>query len=268
MTHFPKAKKVPAILLICAAALAACGSAAVPTATPTATDVPPTSTPEPTETPTPTATSEPTETPTPTQTPTPSDTPTPSETPTPTETPTLTPTPTLPPAEVTANAGLNCRYGPDVAYLYAWGLSEGDSATLDGRNYAATWLWVQPHDANFHCWITADGATPNVELSTVPVVYPPLQTNPAVSPPGGVSASRSGSTVTVSWSPAAPAVDLGYLIEARICTSGGFLLDVAYTTTSTSYSLTDSTSCSGDSYGTLRVQNKLGYSSAVNISWP
>jgi hypothetical protein len=162
---------------------------------------------------------------------------------------------------------LNCRYGPDSAYLYAWGVDEGRTATLDGRNYASTWLWVQPWDALFHCWVTASGATANIDLSTVPVVYPPLITNPSIAPPKGVGASRSGSSVNISWSAAPPAVELAYLIEARIC-SGGFPVDVAFTTTSTSYTLNDATSCSADSYGQVRVQNKLGYSNAVRIPWP
>jgi hypothetical protein len=162
---------------------------------------------------------------------------------------------------------LNCRYGPNANYLYAWGVSEGDYAQLDGRNYEATWLWVKPHDLDWHCWVTASGATASVDLSEIPVVYPPLQTNPSVAPPSGVGASRSGSSVTISWAPAQPAVDLAYLIEARICTNG-FLMDVVYVTTSTSYTLSDATNCSGKSYGTLRVQNKLGYSNAVSVGWP
>jgi len=245
--------------------IAGCSSAAPPTETPTAADVPPTVTPTETATATHTPTS--TLTPSATVTLTPSITPTPTFTPTLTETATPTDTPTPAPPEITADANLNCRYGPDPAYLYAWGLDEGRTATLDGRNYASTWLWVQPWDALFHCWVTASGATANVDLSTVPVVYPPLLTNSSIAPPKGVGASRSGSSVTISWSPAPAAVELGYLIEARIC-SGGYPIDVANTTTSTSYTLTDQTSCSADSYGQVRVQNKLGYSTAVSIPWP
>ena len=194
-------------------------------------------------------------------------TPTPSDTPTPTETPSPTATATLPPAEITADGNLNCRYGPDQAYLYAWGVDEGKTASLDGRNYNSAWLWVQPWDAVFHCWVIASAATANVELSTVPVVYPPLQTNSSTAPAKGVSANRSGSNVTISWSAAPPSVELGYLIEARICSSG-FPFDVAFTTTSTSYVVNDETSCGPDSYGQVRVQNKLGYSTAVSIPWP
>ncbi len=245
--------------------IAGCSSAVPPTETPAATDVPATL--PATETATPTHTPTSTLTPSPTITNTATVTPTPSFTPTATNTDTPTDTPTPPSPEITADASLNCRYGPDSAYLYAWGVDEGKTATLDGRNYASTWFWVQPWDAVFHCWVTASGATSNVDLSTVPVVYPPLQTNPSIAPPKGVGANRSGSSVNISWSAAPPAVELAYLVEARICSSG-FPVDVFYTTISTSITLTDQTSCSADSYGQVRVQNKLGYSTAVSIPWP
>ncbi len=245
--------------------VAGCSSAAPSTEIPTATKVPPTRTPTDTATATHTSTSTVTSSPktnnTPTITPTASFTPTATET----ELPTTTPTP--PPPEITADVNLNCRYGPDSAYLYAWGVDEARTAALDGRNYASTWLWVQPWDAVFHCWVTASGATANVDLSAVPVVYPPLLTNSSIAPPKGVSANRSGSSVNISWSAAPPSVELAYLVEARIC-SGGFPVDVFFTTMNTSLTLTDQTSCSADSYGQVRVQNKLGYSTAVSIPWP
>jgi len=245
--------------------VAGCNSAAPATETPTATKVPPTETPAKVATPTYTPTSTPT--PSPTLTSTATITPTASFTPTATVTDLPTHSPTPPPPEIMADVNLNCRYGPDQAYLYAWGVDEGKTATLDGRNYASTWFWVQPWDAVFHCWVTSSGATENVDLSTVPVVYPPLQTNPSVAPAKGVGANRSGSSVNISWSASPPAVELAYLVEARIC-SGGFPVDVFYTTTSTSLTLTDQTSCGADSYGQVRVQNKLGYSTAVSIPWP
>jgi len=251
--------------MLLALLVAGCSSAAPLTETSTATKPPPTD--RPTETATPTHTPTSTMTPSPTITNTATITPTVTFTPTATATEPPTNTPTPPPPEIMADVNLNCRYGPDTAYLYAWGVDEGKTATLDGRNYASTWLWVQPWDALFHCWVTASGATSNIDLSMVPVVYPPVITNPSIAPPKGVGANRSGSSVNISWSAAPPAVDLAYLIEARIC-SGGFPVDVAFTTTSTSYSLTDATSCSSDSYGQVRVQNKLGYSTPVSIPWP
>ena len=262
MTRASKSLILGALLVLFAAG---CSSAEPPTETPTATEPPPTVLP--TETATPTSTPTSTLTPSPTITNTATITPTASFTPTATETELPTHTPTPPPPEILADVNLNCRYGPDTAYLYAWGLEEGKIATLDGRNYASTWLWVQPWDALFHCWVTASGATSNIDLSMVPVVYPPVITNPSIAPPKGVGANRSGSSVTISWSAAPPAVELAHLIEARIC-SGGFPVDVFYTTTSTSLTLTDETSCSADSYGQVRVQNKLGYSTTVSIPWP
>jgi hypothetical protein len=95
-----------------------------------------------------------------------------------------------------------------------------------------------------------------------------LFTNDSVSPPSGVHAQRNGNKVTVSWNAAPPAVDLGYLIETRLCTTDGYLWDFVFSTQATSYNLTDSTSCAGDSYGQVRVFNKLGYSTAVKIPWP
>ncbi|TET84395.1 MAG: hypothetical protein E3J37_03790, partial [Anaerolineales bacterium] len=124
---------------------------------------------------------------------------------------------------------MNCRYGPNKAYMYAWGLSEGDTALLYGRNYAGTWLWVQPHDTDWKCWVAASTVTASVEIDSLQVAYFQLYVNPSVPAPTGVGASRSNDNVTISWSAAPPAVGLGYLIEARVCT-GTYLIDVVYST--------------------------------------
>jgi hypothetical protein len=231
----------------------------------TPTQPPPTvtSTPRPTDTATPTSTS----TYTPTETPTPSLSPTASHTPTPEASPTPTDTPTPEPLTITADGSVNCRYGPSQAYLYAWGLTEGDSAIVKGKDANSTWLWVQPHDTTWNCWVSTSAVTLNGDLASVKVVYPQLLTNPEVGPPSGVNATRDGDKVTVTWNAAPPAVDLGYLIEARICL-GQYLWDVYYSTTNTSYTIKDPQTCPGESYGQLRVFNKLGYSTAVKIPWP
>ena len=262
-----KLKKVILSLILILLILNGCSSATPAQPTPTFTPKPPTATS--TNTPTATSTFAPTPTITPSRTPTstPSQTPTPFDTPTPTETETPTITPTDEPATVTAIMDANCRLGPGTVYLWSYGFVEGDVASFDGRNYDGSWYYIQPRGLAWHCWVGSTTASSNVDPMTVLVVYPALPTSPSVSRPTGVSASRNGSKVTIHWNPAAPAVDLAYLIEARIC-SGGFLWDVANVTTNTSYTLTDETSCSGDSYGQVRVQNKLGYSTPVSISWP
>jgi hypothetical protein len=138
---------------------------------------------------------------------------------------------------------------------------------VKGKDANATWLWVQPHDTTWNCWVSASAVPLDGDIATVRVVYPQLPTNPAVGPPSGVQATRNGDNVTVTWNAGPPAVDLGYLIEARICL-GQYLSDVYYSTTSTSYTIKDPQTCSGESYGQLRVFNKLGYSTAVRIPWP
>lgn len=247
------------------AMLAGC-SAGLPTATATKE---PTATPTPS--PTPTSTASITNTPTLTPTSTATDTPSPSPTVTHTATPAATPTPSLSPTPepitATADGTVNCRYGPSQAYLYAWGLHEGDIALVKGKNANGTWLWVEPPDTTWTCWVSASAMSLDGDLGSVKIVYPSVITHPDVPGPSGVSATRSGDSVTISWDAAPPSEGLGYLIEARICL-GAYLWDVAYQTQNTSYTIKDPQSCAGDSYGQLRVFNKLGYSESVKIPWP
>ncbi len=189
------------------------------------------------------------------------------ETPTPEVSPTPSATATPEAAIATALGSINCRYGPDKQYLYAWGLSEGDTAEIKGKNATGAWLWVTPHDTIWSCWITASAVELSVEIDSIAVVYPILLTHPEVAPPSGVNAQRNGDKVIVSWNPAPPSVDLGYLIEARICL-GAYVWDMVFSTTNTTYTITDPKTCSTSSYGTLRVFNKLGYSTTVKIPWP
>ena len=255
------------LLLVLVFSLAYCAQAPPqPSPTPippTATEKPPTAT----DTAEPSATASPTLEPSATLTPSPSPSPTITETSTPEDTPTTSPSPTTEAALATALGSINCRYGPDAQYLYAWGLSEGDTAEVRGKNAGGTWLWVVPHDTDWTCWITASAVSLNVDIASIDVVYPTLLTNPQVAPPSGVHAVRNGDKVTISWNPAAPAIDLGYLIEARICL-GTYPWDMVFSTTNTSYTISDPTTCSTDSFGTLRVFNKLGYSTPVTIPWP
>jgi len=155
---------------------------------------------------------------------------------------------------IIANGSVNCRYGPDAAYLYAWGLSQGDIAEVKGKNYAGTWLWIVPHDTVWTCWVAASVVTLNVELESIPAIFPVLLTNNQVPAPSGVHAVRAGNNVTLSWNPAPPSVDLGYLIEARICL-GAYQWDVVYSTLNPSYVINDPQTCGAASYGQVRVFN-------------
>jgi hypothetical protein len=253
------------IIIIFAINLTACAQTQ---AQPTPTGLPPTATsPPPTDTEEPSPTASATVEPSATHTASPSPSPTITETPTPADSPTPSPTFTPEAAIATATGSINCRYGPDKQYLYAWGLSTGDTAEVKGKNATGEWLWVTPHDTVWNCWITASAVELNVDIENIKVIYPTLLTHPQVGAPTGVHAVRNGDKVTISWNPAPPAIDLGYLIEARICL-GAYLWDMVFSTTNTSYTINDPKTCASGSYGTLRVFNKLGYSTAVTIPWP
>jgi hypothetical protein len=183
------------------------------------------------------------------------------------DTPTQTGTSTQQNAIAVSKANSSCQYGPNSAYLFMYGLTAGASAAIHGRDAAGDWLWVQPTGTKLFCWVYASLVKVSVDIKSIPVENPPLPTNPSVRPPSGVHATRSGSSVMVSWNAAAPAVQLAYLIEASVC-SNGLVLGVVTTTTDTSVTLTDGTTCKYASSGQLRVQNNLGYSTAVKISWP
>lgn len=268
--------------------LAACGAQQTAAPTPTVTAAPPTLTftPAPTDTPAPTATRtasptpeatatpEATDTPTITNTPTISPTPTMSATPTRTPTPTATDTPTATPTRdypnVTVNQQANCRYGPGTAYLYRWGLYDGDTAEVHGRNWNGTWYWIKPFNLDSHCWASeivfdVDEGDPK----SVPYVERRLPKTTFAGPPGNVQAVRNGNEVTISWDvvPLSDDKRRGYLIEANICQNGAYF-PIVIQTDNTSYTFTDETGCATASNGLLYTAEKHGYSDPVNIPWP
>lgn len=221
------------------------------TATPTATD-----TPTPTSTLTPTAT----------LTPTPTETPTPEATATPTE----TPTPEAPMGTAKLNAF--CRWGPGEAYRSSGILfKEGTVAVIEGKRETGDgkWYLIRMPDAKWSCWSHSSTMDVSGDAGAIRLVRVYVPENSSVPAVGGVSASRNGSKVTISWSPAPSAPELEYLFEGIICTSAGYALEVAYSTTSTSMTVTDTKQCSSiGSFGTIRAANKLGYASAVKVPWP
>ena len=222
-----------------------------------------------TATPTATHTPMPTETPTPTPTSTPA--PTLSPTPEVTSTPTETPTPEAPTAKALMNAF--CRWGPGESYRDSGKLFKKDTdAAIEGKRVTGggTWYLIRMMDAKWSCWVHSTTFEIIGDASAIRLKPVYVPENSSVPSPSGISASRSGDKVTISWSTAPSAPELEYLFEGVVCTSGGYLLEVAYNTTKTSMTLTDAQTCNGAiaSFGTLRMANKLGYSKAVKIPWP
>lgn len=227
----------------------------------------PTNTLAPTTTPTPSLTATPT--PIPTATSTVTRTPTQTLTPTITSTPTITPTPTFTFPTVTVLMQANCRYGPGKAYLYAWGMYTGDTGTVWGRNDSGTWLWIQPDKIVYQCWIAASVVEIHGDIFTLRVAPVRLPQSTLYGPPQGVTASRAGDSVTVSWQPVNMTEDdnRGYMIEANLCQNGN-LIWMAVATMDTTYTFTDETTCSEASNGLLYTVEKHGYTDPVPIPWP
>jgi len=163
----------------------------------------------------------------------------------------------------------NCRYGPGTAYLYSHGLYEGDHAEVNGRNYSASWLWIQPEDLDRHCWVAASVVEVEGDLRTVAVVQSRLPFSSFYGPPGNVQADRDGDVVIVTWEAVWMTEDdyRGYLIEATICQNGG-LVTFAVHTEKPRYDFMDDLSCSGESGGKLYTVDKHGYSDPLEIPWP
>ena len=264
MKHIPTFARLTILLslLLSACASSVNPSTMIPTESPTAI-----SSNTPTITPSQTATY--TATPTPTSTRTKTLTPTRTLTPTQTLTPSITPTPTYSFPTVTVLMQANCRYGPGKAYLYAWGMYTGDTGTVWGRNDSGTWLWIQPDQIKYQCWIAASVVEIHGDVMALRVAPVRLPQSVLYGPPQGVSAVREGNSVTVSWQRVNMTEDddRGYMIEANVC-QHGYLVWVAVATMETSYTFTDETTCAEKSNGLLYTVEKHGYTNPVPIPWP
>ena len=163
----------------------------------------------------------------------------------------------------------NCRYGPGKAYLYAWGMYPGDTGTVWGRNYSGTWLWIQPNNINYQCWIAASVVEIHGDIFTLRVASVRLPHSTLYSSPEGVTAVRNGDSVTVSWQAVNMTEDdnRGYMIEANVCQNGN-LIWMAVATMDVFYTFTDEQSCTQDSNGLLYTVEKHGYTDPVPIPWP
>ena len=163
----------------------------------------------------------------------------------------------------------NCRYGPAKAYLYAWGMYEGDTATVWGRNEAGTWLWIQPDKIKYQCWLAASVVEVTGDIFSVYVAPVRLPHSVLYGPPTHIIAVRDGNTVTVTWHPVGMTEDdnRGYMIEANLCQNGNMFWTAA-ATMDTTLTFTDEPGCADPSNALLYTVEKHGYSDPVAIPWP
>ena len=163
----------------------------------------------------------------------------------------------------------NCRYGPGTAYLYAHGMYPGDRGEVWGRNSTGTWLWIQPDNIHYQCWISTAVVEVVGDIFSVYVAPVRLPHCDMYGPPQNVAATRNGDEVTVTWSRVPMTVDddRGYLLEVRVCLQGELVWQAVHTD-DTFFTFTDEAECDGTSSGLLYTVDKHGYSDAVEIPWP
>jgi hypothetical protein len=171
---------------------------------------------------------------------------------------------------VTVNVGsAHCRYGPDVAYLHAGDLYEGDHGLLWNRNYSATWFWVRFDKLHYACWVSASVVDVDDDPYRVVTYMNPLPQSTLYGPVKKVSAVRDRNQVVITWDKIWMTVDddRGYFLQVQVCTQAG-LIDAFGHTDGNTYTFKDLTSCDRASSGKLFAVEKHGYTDPIVIPWP
>jgi hypothetical protein len=198
------------------------------------------------------------------------DTPTPDYSPTPSFTPSMTPTYVVPRGRVNTRA--QCRYGPGAAYLYKYGLFEGNTMEIIGRNELGTWAYIQAIGGNNPCWINASLLdVTRGDFMSLPVTYNRLPKSDLYNPPAKTSASRVGNDVTIEWSSVwmTEDDDRGYLIEAWLCQDGQTVFTpIGVKSNILSIKVTDEPGCFEPSGARVYTAEKHGYTQWRKVPWP
>lgn len=225
---------------------------------------------------------------TPSQTHTPSDTPTLTQTPTATETPppapTDTPTPTLTPtyvsslrAKVIVDGRLSCRFGPGAPYLFKFSFAGTTNIEVVGRMEHSNWVLVRAIGGTNRCWV--NGGPDYLQFNGDPLSLPPVDAHVVLAWSyiyirglSGVSAVRSGDTVTVSWhgiqlNAGDDSEQTPYVVEAWVCQGGEYVF-TAVGSWGHSAAIVDEGGCGRPSYARVAAAEKHGYTPFVDVPWP
>ncbi len=199
---------------------------------------------------------------------------------TPTASLTLTPSATATPVILRGTVNvekLSCRYGPGPMYLYLYGLVQGAVQEVIGRTDTGAWVLTRAKGSRTVCWVNAKYLTFNGDVMMLDVVYPDgytLPVSPYYSPPYNVRATRSGSTVTITWNaePLRPGDEEHpnsplFVVETWVCRDGQVVFTpiAAYQTIVT---VTDEPGCAQPSHGRVFLAEKHGYAGPTEIPWP
>ena len=176
-----------------------------------------------------------------------------------------------------------CLEGPNSEYQWNLTVSEGDKGIVVGRAPIGNWLWVRFNNLPRECWVGPSVVQVEGDLSRVTRVtferinsLLPRSSIAVYQPPTGLTATRDGDQVTVSWDPIwmTEDDDRGYTLDVLVCQNGNLIWylvgrTLLPTQTYTSYTFTDQAGCAGESGGVLYAVEKHGYIfPALTIPWP
>jgi len=166
----------------------------------------------------------------------------------------------------------NCRYGPGAPYLYKYALIEGSNLEVMGRNDLGTWILVRAIGGTNPCWVKATLMDVKGDVMSVAPTYIPLPASPYYAPLSGVTASREGQEVTISWNPASlragdETASPPYLVEAWVCENEQLVFTPVGSYAAT-VRLIDKEGCTEASHGRVYLVEKHGYTKSVEVPWP
>ena len=172
-------------------------------------------------------------------------------------------------------AQAHCRYGPNIAYLHAADLYEGDIGTARSRWYLSKWLLVKFDKLDYFCWVAPSVVNVNGDIETI-IKLTELDLTRIGSnqygPPKNVIATRNGSKVTITWDQInmTEDKDRGYFLDMFVCQDGYYLWwPISFPDQhTTSYTVKDEAGCPAPSQGVIYTVEKHGYSQPKNIIWP
>ncbi len=173
-----------------------------------------------------------------------------------------------------------CYAGPGDMYEVQYEVLGGVNLLVIGRNdnSEGTWLQVRSSRQKDSCWVPSKYVLLNGgDINTLAQTYPDQYQLPASNlypPLAGVTATRSGDQVSVSWTDVSVPLDFlqtpnstVYLAELWTCQNG----QLVFTATGTSanhVTVTDQAGCSQPSHGRVYLSVKDGYVGPTEINWP
>lgn len=118
----------------------------------------------------------------------------------PTETPETSASPTLCAPQVTANTAANVRAGPGTVYEVVGTLSQGQSATVAGRNDANSWFYIEYSGATGgRAWISGTVVTAACLPSSLQIVAAPPTPQPTATEKVSTPVAGAPDLVAYAW---------------------------------------------------------------------